>query len=239
MSPNREASTRNWVAQRFFRPFADGYGYQWWLDRAGNYTALRTNGQYIAVAPAQNLVFVATGKSRGLAQFTPAELFYDYVLPAIEADGPLPPDTDASTALAAYADPPIRTHQATAVPDLPATALAISGSTYAMEDNPFKTDNFRFVFDPEKAYAELSYTARESWQVDFKIGLDGVPLSTETDDRVFVATGRWTSPDTFTVDVEIVGYSSFDRWEFRFEDRWLQLTEFGVAGDHTYRGTAE
>ena len=133
----------------------------------------------------------------------------------------------------------MRPYQAVAVPDLPATATAIYGLTYAMEDNPFKTNNIRFSIDPEKAYAELSYTAHESWDVDFRIGLDGVPRSTETNDSVLIANGRWTSPDIFSVDIEIVGYSSFDRWEFQFGDNTLQLAEFGVAGGHTYWGTVE
>jgi CubicO group peptidase (beta-lactamase class C family) len=236
MTRNQDASTRNWVAQRFFRPFADGYGYQWWLARDGTYTALGTSGEYLMVAPEQNLVFVVMSKSRGIAQFAPAELFRDFVLPAVRSDDPLPENEPALAALRALAGPPALTDEASPVPDLPATALRISGATYALETNPFNTDDIRFVFDPDLDHAELSYTARESWDVDYRIGLDGVRRFTETNDSVFAAVGEWTSPNTFAVDVEIVGYSTFDRWEFTFEGDAIHVTEFSIAGDYTYGG---
>ncbi len=238
MSRNGDTSTRNWVAQRFFRPFSDGYGYQWWLDRAGNYSALGTNGQYLTIAPAHNLIFVVSSKSRGISQFKPAELFYDYVLPAIEAELPLPANPKASDGLAKYAVPPVQVHAAGSVPKLPPIALDVSGVKYAMDSNPYKTNNVRLVFNPAKPYAELSYTARENWTPDFRIGLDGTPRSTKTNGSVFVSTGRWTSSGTFTVDVEIVGYTTFDKWEFRFAGNRLFLTEFSITGDYTYEGMA-
>ncbi|MCP4317371.1 MAG: serine hydrolase [Hyphomicrobiales bacterium] len=239
MSRNRDASTQNWVAQRFVRPFADGYGYQWWLDHAGNYTALGTNGQYLAVSPANNLIFVVTSKSSGISQFKPATLFYDYVLPAIEADTPLPDNARASNTLAAYATAPEHKSTATQVPYLPPIAMEVAGITYRMERNPYKTDNVRFMFDAAKPYAELSYTARESWAPSYRIGLDGVPRTTGINDGIFVASGEWTTPDTFSVNVEIVGYTTFDRWEFRFVDDSLFVTEYSITGDYTYAGKAD
>lgn len=238
MSKNQEASSRNWVGQRFFRPFADGYGYQWWLDRDGYYAALGNGGQYIMVAPEENLVFVVTSKSRGLAQFMPATLFLDFVVPSVRSDAPLAADEAALADLQALASPPAPVERVSAVPDLPAIATQISGATYAMETNPFNTDDIRFVFDPEKNHAELSYTARETWKVDYEIGLDGVRRFTKTNDSVFAAVGRWTSATTFSIDVEIVGYSTFDRWEFTFEGDTIRVTEFSIAGDYSYGGRA-
>lgn len=236
MSKNREASTRNWIVQRFFRPFSDGYGYHWWLDREGSYTALGTGGQYITVAPQENLVFVATSKSAELAQFVPATLFQDYVLAAVESSEPLEPDEAALAELQALAVPPRPPQEASPVPELPVIALQISGVTYAMDANPFNTDNIRFAFDPAKDYAELSYTARESWDVSYRIGLDNVLRLTETNDSVFAAVGEWTSPSTFLLKVEIVGYSTFDKWEFTFDGDEISVVEYSVAGAHTYRG---
>lgn len=234
-----EASTRNFVAARFFRPFADGYGYQWWLDRAGPYAAMGTNGQFIMVAPRQNLVFVVTAKCTGRAQFTPATLFFDYVIPAVVSERALPVDLPALERLAAAAGPPFATQEARAVPELPDTARRVSGRTYRTESNPFNTDQLRFVFPPGQDWAEVGYTARESWDVAFRVGLDGVPRSTPTGMGVFSAAGRWTSPTTFAMEVEIVGYSTFDRWEFRFAGDEVRVTEFSIAGDYTYTGKAD
>ena len=239
MSKNREASTRNWIVQRFIRPFSDSYGYHWWLDSGGSYTALGTGGQYITVAPQENLVFVATSKSAGLAQFVPATLFQNYVLEAVESNEPLEPAEAAFAELKALAVPPRLSQEVSPVPELPAIALKISGVTYAMETNPFNTDNIRFVFDPEEDYAELSYTARESWDVSFRVGLDNVLRLTETNDSVFAAVGEWTSPNTFNLEVEIVGYSTFDRWEFTFDGDEIIVIEYSIAGAFTYGGATK
>jgi len=239
MSTNRDASTRNWVGNRFIRPFADGYGYQWRLDRNGEYTALGTNGQYIAVSPVHNLVFIVTSKSSGIAQFDAAKLFYDFVIPAAESGESLSPNAVAAEKLKLLAEPPALTNEATAVDKLPSIANAISGRTYGLQPNPFKTNNLRFVFTDGKPSAELSYTARENWDISFSIGLDGVHRLTETNDSTFAATGSWTSPDTFSIDVEILGYSTFDHWQFRFEDNKVTVTERSISGEFTYTGTAE
>ncbi len=239
MSPNRDASTRSWVATRFLRPFSDGYGYQWWLDRDGTYAAMGTSGQFLIVAPEQDLVFVAMSKSRGLAQFVPARLFQDFVLPAVLSDAPLPENPSALAKLRALAGPPELVESASPVAKLPGVATRVSGVTYAMETNPFNTDQIRFVFDPERDYAELNYTARETWEVRYDVGLDGVRRFTETNAGVFAAVGEWTSEDTFAVDVELVGYSTFDRWEFTFERGAIRVTEFSISGDYVYAGKAE
>ena len=51
-----EASQRTWVGNKLIKPFTNGYGYQWWLDEAGNYSALGTSGQFITVVPKENMV---------------------------------------------------------------------------------------------------------------------------------------------------------------------------------------
>ena len=53
-------------AQRFFRPFADGYGYQWWVpDHDGEsptvFAGNGYGGQFVQVVPEQDLVAVFNG----------------------------------------------------------------------------------------------------------------------------------------------------------------------------------
>jgi len=236
LSKNQDASTRNWVAQRLIRPFTDGYGYQWWLDRDGHYNALGTSGQYIMVAPEQNLIFVATSKSTGASQFMPASLFYDYVLAAVESGKPMPVNEAAKEKIESLAVPATLSEDPAPVRKLPSIAADVSGVTYLIEANPFNTNNIRFVFDPTKDYAELSYTARESWNIGYRIGLDHVRRVSDSNNSTFAAVGEWTSPDTFSLEVEIVGYSTFDRWEFRFNHDEIHITEHSISGDFTYSG---
>jgi CubicO group peptidase (beta-lactamase class C family) len=61
----RPRSQPNARITNLVRPFADGYGYQWWIDRRGVHTALGVSGQYIIVAPRHDLVAVFTSKPSG------------------------------------------------------------------------------------------------------------------------------------------------------------------------------
>lgn len=161
-SKNSKESNENFFSSRFFRPFSDGDGYQWWLDRDGSYTALGTGGQYLMVSPEHDLVFVVTSKSRGLGQFFPAKLFHDHVLPSVQSEQPLPGDEVAQVRLIDLVGPPDDPKPAKPVPALPAIASAVSGVTYVLEDNPFNTDLLHFSFQSGQDHAQVSYTARES-----------------------------------------------------------------------------
>ena len=105
-----------------------------------------------------------------------------------------------------------------------------------MESNPYNTNNIRFVFDTDKPIAEISYTAREDWAVRYLIGLDGLDRKTENETGAYSAVGTWIAPDTLRVEVEIVGYTTFDTWQFRFEGDTLIVTESAITGDYTYKG---
>lgn len=236
---DRERTTRNWVGQQFFRLYNDGYGYQWWLDRRGAYAAFGTNGQFLIVSPADRLILVATAKSKGLSQFGPARLLRDYVLPAVTSEAPQPEDPEGHAALSAWATPPKPKEVAQAARHLPDAAKAISGKNFVMDSNPYKTNNIRFDFDETEPVAEISHSAREDWKVRYLIGLDGVFRETENETGGYFAKGTWTAPDTLQVEVEIVGYTTFDIWEFRFEANNLTVTERTITGDYTYSGTLD
>jgi CubicO group peptidase (beta-lactamase class C family) len=78
------------------------YGYLWWVDEGGAYSAASAPGEYLLVVPEADLVAVFTGNlycDRRLAR----ELMKTYVLPAIRGEGPLPENPAAQAALAARA----------------------------------------------------------------------------------------------------------------------------------------
>ena len=234
-----EASQANWVSAKFFRPFSDGYGYQWWLDRNGNYNALGTSGQYIMIAPEENLVVVVTSSASGMGTFFPAKLFNQYILPAIESNEMIAANETAQSELVARSEPPELNIEPQAVPELPAIALEISGKTYSLEENRWNYDNFQLVFDPALDYATFSYTAKVHDVASFHIGLDGVYRFTDTDIGPFAAYGSWTAPDTFEISCQHIGYSAPVQFILTFDQDEIEVTEVSLTGSYTYSGKIE
>jgi CubicO group peptidase (beta-lactamase class C family) len=66
------------------------YGYQWWVDDDGNYSAIGYSGQYIMVAPEMNMVVVFTGGLPGGKTSLPLELTKKYIFPAVVSSESLP-----------------------------------------------------------------------------------------------------------------------------------------------------
>jgi CubicO group peptidase (beta-lactamase class C family) len=81
----------------------DGYGYQWWVAENA-YMALGYAGQYIIVAPEQNLVAVFTSELEERDFYVPQELFDEYILPACRSARPLPNNVDGLARLQASID---------------------------------------------------------------------------------------------------------------------------------------
>lgn len=231
-----QKTIENWIATKLIRPFADGYGYQWWLDKDGSYSAMGVGGQYITIVPRESLVVVFTSKLSGIDSFLPAKLLEKYILPAILSEETIPPNRLAQEALAELSGPPNPRLDATAVPALPITALQISGKTYALDPNPWQNDNLRLEFDSAKDFAEFTHVTGQSEQVAYRVGLDNVPRLTETGEGTYAATGAWTAADTFTIGYELVGYSNRGKWRLTFANEEIVVEEDAVTGTYTYEG---
>ena len=81
-----ETSTRGHIEARQ----ALKYGYQWWVNDDGNYSAVGYGGQYILVAPEMNMVVVFTGNLPGEILSIPIELTMKYIFPAVVSSESLP-----------------------------------------------------------------------------------------------------------------------------------------------------
>jgi CubicO group peptidase (beta-lactamase class C family) len=81
-----EKSTRGHIGAK---P-APQYGYQWWVNDDGKYTALGYGGQYIMVATEMNIVVVFTGGLPGGKIILPFELTMKYIIPAVVSSESLP-----------------------------------------------------------------------------------------------------------------------------------------------------
>ena len=233
---DRMASGGLWMFTNLARPFADGYGYQWWLDKSDMYSAVGNGGQYIMVVPKENLVVVFTSKLSGADSFLPAKMLDKYILPAIVSNEPITANKTAQHKLSLFSEPPSQAVKPKPVPELPTIARKISHETYSLDSNPWKYNNFKLIFDPQKDYAEFSYTAKEKDVVNYRVGLNGVHRLTETNNNTYAAVGSWTTPDTFVIDYELVGYSTRGKWVLTFDKQGIAVKEVGVTGIYNYGG---
>ncbi|WP_420645389.1 serine hydrolase domain-containing protein [Candidatus Leptofilum sp.] len=233
---DQATTRRNWASANFVRAFADGYGYQWWLDKSGSYAAVGVAGQYIMVSPAHNLVVAVTSSASGAGVFFPKKILEKYILPAVKSNSVLPANPPAQQALSEKSGPPPLKQTPQAVPPLPTVALQISGKTYALEKNNWNYDNFRLVFDEASDQAEFSYTARVEDTAVFKVGLDGVYRFTETKIGCMAAMGKWTAADMFELTCHQIGYTAPAQFILTFKQDEIDVTEVGQTGSFTYSG---
>jgi CubicO group peptidase (beta-lactamase class C family) len=112
----------------------DGYGYYWWIDSFGGYSAHGFGGQYVFVLPELDMIVVFTG---GLADsdFTiPHQLLETYLLPAVQSEQSLAANPQIYDQLMSE----IKNIQNTETPTMPLTEIArqISGKTYHLVGVP-------------------------------------------------------------------------------------------------------
>ena len=202
----------------------DGYGYLWWIDAFGGYSAHGSGGQYIFVVPDSNMVVVFTG---GLADPDfpmPKELMESFILPAAASADPLPPSPVADE---------LQTHieqvmnpEPQPVPPLPETARRISGRTFKITASPtlyFQTISLTFdggnVYRSESTWPDGNAHAALG-------GLDGRFYVSEgvVDGRVVAIAlkGYWQDEKTFVEYVEEL--SQLDSFTHRYTFEGDKLT---------------
>ena len=91
-----EESTQSYIDGRWN---GEHYGYQWWINQAGYYSAVGMFGQAIYVIPDKNLVSVFTSHIVGKDMYISGTLFKEYIIPAIASSKPLPPDPNEKARL--------------------------------------------------------------------------------------------------------------------------------------------
>lgn len=233
---DKQLTTANWRVSNLFRPFCDGYGYQWWLDKDGSYSAVGVGGQHIMVFPKENLVVVVNNSSSRFGVFFPRKLVDKFILPAIISDQAILQNPEAFAKLQAVAGPPALKQEAVEVSMMPDITGKISGKVYHLDQNRWKYDHFKLDFQGHNQPARFSYTAKENEKVDLLVGLDGTYRMTDTENGSYAARGRWTAEDTFEMDLVQIGYSSPTSFSLTFEGNAISVSEDGVVGASTYKG---
>jgi CubicO group peptidase (beta-lactamase class C family) len=149
----------------------DGYGYLWWMNSFGGYSAHGYGGQFIFVVPESNLVAVFTGGFADPVFDTSYQLMKNYIIPAVKSNSPLAKNGPAYQALTARVKH-VGTQPAKPVPPLPDMAKRISGKTWRLADGTTATLYFN-------ATAEYSLTMKppipykgEKHTLEYRGGLD-------------------------------------------------------------------
>jgi len=91
-----EESTRSHIDGRWNN---EHYGYQWWINQAGYYSAVGMFGQTIYVAPEKNLVAVFTSNIEDQNMYISGTLLQKYIIPAVVSSEPLQPDLNEKARL--------------------------------------------------------------------------------------------------------------------------------------------
>ena len=114
---NRQVISTEWI-ESSTQPYIDGrwagedYGYQWWVNPAGFYSAVGMYGQAIYVVPDKKLVAVFTGNIVDHNMYVSGTLLKEYIIPAIASSEPMPPDPKEKKRLdnflASIAKPPTK-----------------------------------------------------------------------------------------------------------------------------------
>lgn len=91
-------------------PYIAGYGYLWWQDTIGCYSARGSYGQFIMVFPDENLVVAVQGFFAGATDGLnndqlPVKMTQEYILPAIISNQALPENPEAYAQLQALCNP--------------------------------------------------------------------------------------------------------------------------------------
>jgi hypothetical protein len=202
----------------------------------GEFSARGRGGQYVVVFPALDALAVMTGGGA----YGPSDVT-DLLVPAlVDPTKALPANpagmdklTETLASLRAAPDPQ-------PVPPLPATAAAISGTTYAFEPNPLGLDTLRLSFDGSaEARLELTFLDDEN-PIDSAVGLDGVFRFTPGDFGFPTGMrGAWQNDQTFLTEYEwianIDGYAV--RLRFEGESLLFEATESSVEATVQIAGT--
>jgi CubicO group peptidase (beta-lactamase class C family) len=183
----------------------DGYGYLWWNDSWGGYSAHGFGGQYIFVFPAQDMVAVFTSGLPDSIFPVPNQLVKSYLLPAAQSTEPLPANPVAFRALDTQIEE--LEHPVQPLTPPPDIAQRISGKTFQMTPSApveawFQT--IRFTFDGGNTYQSESQWPGDQ-HVAVKGGLNNVFQYNlinfkglqPTEDILVALRGRWQDDHTF------------------------------------------
>jgi len=211
-STKKQVNTPNGLAGRY------GYGYQWWQNKFGGYSARGFSGQYLFVVPEYNLVVVFTAGLIPQKFFEPETIMEDYIIASIKDSKPLPENKAAYASLQDTLKHMAEAPKPEPAAKLPAIAAQVSGKTYVMDNK--ETYSFEFK-EGNECYMHWYC---DGVMYDVKIGMDGVYRVNDMDAFYWNGmttkvgfTGRWVDENTFVTSLTPLEDCNTYMQEFRFE----------------------
>ena len=214
---DRQILPAGWMkeaAARHSTVFGNGYGYGFWVypDRKpAMFEANGRGGQRIIVVPGWDMVIVLAGGG-----FDPDDI--GGLLGAIKSDTALPPNpagvAQLDSTLRTIASAPV---EVSATP-LPENARRVSGATYALEANPLGLRTLSLNFGGSEPTLSLAFTDGRTEKRPF--ALNGKPRLSEGGrfGLPVAVNGKWTTPDTFSMDYDEVGNINSFHLDLAFAD---------------------
>ena len=240
-----------WVAASTqAQPGTEGYGYQWWVWPFG-YAAEGGWEQCIFVIPEQDMVVVSTGGLIGSMCADTALLIASDIIPAATSPEPLPENLQAAARLESLSEQLGQPPAPQPVPSLPATASALAGKTFLLEENALGWQAFALEFQEPEAQLTLLFNDQPQ---KLTIGLDNVYHITAVEQvaalhygitlRGPVALkGVWQDETTFSATAQFLNGNVLGlRFGFDQDNvtvRVIDLLRVGFAPDQNISGTLQ
>jgi hypothetical protein len=162
-----ETSTQKQINTPYGLAGRYGYGYHWWMNRFGGYSARGFGGQYIFVLPQYEMVVVFTSGLSGSDFFLPENIVESFIIPAVKSAA-LKPNVDNEENLAKVLKAVSQQPVPKPIPSMPVSASRISGKKFAMEDS----SSLSFLFSSGKE-CRLDITVNGT-KYEIPVGLDDV-----------------------------------------------------------------
>jgi len=205
----------------------DGYGYYWWIDSFGGYSAHGFGGQYVFVLPRLDMVVAFTGGMADPDFPAPHRLLETYLLPAAQSAQPLAdnpqPFNQLTTEIASIQYP------AKPVAPLPEIAKQISGKKFRITGDKVGSwpEEISFTFSGVDTY--LAEWVRPEETTTATGGLNNVfylnKLGT-AGEKIIPLRGYWQDDHTF-IEEQNFGLSSeiqFFTVTYAFEGKKVFIT---------------
>ncbi len=206
-----------------------GFGIEWNVNPNGpaglQYGGTGRGGQILWVWPDLDMIVVSMAGGNG-GQLGPL------IRAAVKSDQPLPANAAAEAQLRKSEEAAARPREAGGIGAPPALAAKISGNVYALPVNPSRLDSLRIVFgkDPSQNWADIKYYGED---FHIPLSLDGVyhpgpwgPLGLPA-----AAIGKWTSEDTFALDLNFIANINHYTLAIHFTpDNTIEVTADEASG---------
>ncbi len=228
-----------WGAYNYYLSISDGYGYQWWIDDSGIYSAVGYGGQYIMVVPEKNMVVVFTSVLKDTHFSIPGQLLKKYIIPSVSSNNLIPPNTTGLNRLKSLLKTIDHSPEPVPVPPLPETAQKINGKTYLYNANKQEHKSISLTFQPNKNVALLKQVIGNN-DGFLEIGLDNVYRVTDFGDNQIALKGNWIDKKTFTISYDYIGNTRRGSTSITFENnKMVQSVNDVIQGKIKFSGQTE